>query len=53
MRPGDAGDLIGLAVAAWVLVVGVPGLEAGFVDAVAIFVAGLSAWRLYRRRRRT
>ena len=51
MRPGDAGDLIGLAAALWVLVIGVPGLEGRMIDAVAVFVAGLSAWRLYRRRR--
>ena len=51
MRGGDAGDLVGLAVAAWVLLVGVPGLEGRVIDAVALFVAGLSAWRLWRRRR--
>ena len=51
MRAQDAGDLLGLAAAAWVLFVGVPGLEGRVVDAVAVSVAGLSAWRLYRRRR--
>ena len=51
MRGGDAGDLVGLAAALWVLLVGVPGLEGRVVDAVAAVVAGLSLWRLYRRRR--
>ena len=49
MKGGDAGDLIGLAAAAWVLLVGVPRLEGRVIDAVAVFVAGLSAWRLWRR----
>ncbi|WP_308917948.1 hypothetical protein [Jannaschia sp. LMIT008] len=51
MRDGDLGDLIGLGVAAWVLLAGVPGVEGRWVDAVALFVAGLSVWRIWRRRR--
>ena len=51
MKAGDAGDLIGLAVAAWVLLVGVPGLEGRLIDGIALFVLGLSIWRIVKRRR--